>query len=135
MVNRLEDSFDFSEGGWNMKNIQNFTNWIDDNKSKTDEGCEAMKAVMSMGVDVASAAAIKWFRDAGKMKQEDVSEMATELASRIVDECAAARESVIKDCASLFAGTGNLGMVVMMAFVSYSLVGVRIAESVMSERS
>lgn len=128
MVNRLPE-------GWNNNNLENFTKWIDDNKSKSDQGCEAMKAVMKMGSDIASAAAVQWFRDKGKMKQDEVAALSDEIVKRIVEQCSDRQENVIRDCASLFAGTGNAGMVMMMAFVSYSLIGVHVAESLMAGRS
>lgn len=123
-----------SEGfdkGWMMENISDFKKWIEDNKSKTDEGLEAMKQVMSIGCDIASAAAVKWFRERG-MEQAWVSARVSQISDCIVEGCSGGQESVIKDCATLYAGTGNVMMVMLMAFVSYSLIGVRVAESVMS---
>lgn len=129
MVNRIPREV------WNMDNVDDFKKWVTDNKSKSDEGCDAMKAVMEMGCDIASAAAVKWFRDEGKMKPDEVSAIVGEIADKIASSCAEGQESVIKDCASLFAGTGNPGMVMMIAFVSYSLIGVRVAASVMADHS
>lgn len=130
MVNR----FNFGGGNegfdsnWKMENISDFKKWIADNKFKTDEGLEAMKQVMSIGCDIASAAAVKWFREKG-MEQAWVSARVSQISDAIVNGCDEGKESVVKDCATLYAGTGNVMMVMMMAFVSYSLIGVNVAES------
>jgi hypothetical protein len=142
MVNRIEwfKNFDRKPGedvpsswvDWKMDNVHDMQRWIEDNKNKTDEGLQAVKSVISIGADVASAAIVKRLRDVG-MKQEDVANLVEKICDRVIEGCNDGRESVIKDCASLFAGTGNVLLVMMMAFVSYSLIGVKIADSLVSE--
>lgn len=125
--NRIEKSH------WDMKNIHDFKKWIDDNKGKTSEGLEAMQAVMSIAPDIASTAAIKWFRESG-MQAEEVQEMTGQIVDAILAGCEKKKEEVIRDSASMFAGTGEVALVVMMTFVSYALVGVEVANRLMKNQ-
>jgi hypothetical protein len=143
MVDRAEwfENFDRKPGegvpkswvDWKMNNVHDFQKWIADNKDKTDEGLQALKSVMSIGNDVASAAIVKRLRDTG-FSQAEVAGMADSICDKVLDECVAGRESVIRDCASIFAGTGNTLLVMMIAFVSYSLIGFKIADELASSR-
>ena len=48
-------------------------------------------------------------------QQEWVSCRVSKISDHIVDGCSDGQESVIKDCAALYAGTGNVMMVMLMA--------------------
>jgi len=129
--NRLNDGGSGPGKDWNMDNVHDFKKWIDDNRHKTDEGLDAMKAVMSIGAEVASAAAVNWFRERGQ-ERDWVADRTEVICDAIDAGCRDGMETVIRDCASLFAGTGNVMMVMMMAFVSYSVIGVSAAEKMMA---
>lgn len=118
--------------GFNMENIHDFRRWTEDNKEKSKEGCEVMEAVMSIGPDIASAAALKWLRKAGK-DADEVKELADRIVADILLACSQGQEDVIRDSASMFAGTGQSGLVMMMTFVSYSLIGVEVANNLLAE--
>jgi hypothetical protein len=118
--------------GFDMSNVADFKRWIEDNKSKTNEGLEALQAVMSIGTDVASAACVKRFRDKGK-EQTEVAALTSEICDKIIAACNENKSEVVKDCASLFAGTGNTALVMMMGFVCYSIIGINVADELMDE--
>jgi hypothetical protein len=124
---------DFNEFKWDMHNIHDFKKWVNDNQSKTDEGCEAMQAVMKIGPEIASAAAVKWFRESGKYGPQEVADMGGKIVDKIIAACEKKQESVIRDSASMFAGSGQVSLVVMMTFVSYSLIGVEVASELMKK--
>lgn len=130
-INRIGDGGK-EKNGWNMENVHDFTKWIRDNESKSNEGIEALNAVMSIGTDVASAACVKWFRERG-WSQERVSALTDSICERIISSCKNGKESVVRDCATVFAGTGNIMMVMMLAFVSYSIIGVEVANGLIAE--
>lgn len=121
------------ESHFKMDNIHDFHKWIKDNKEKTDEGCQAMQAVMKIGPDIAAAAAVKWFRESGKYGPQQVADMGKEIVDKIIKACGEKQESVIRDSAGMYAGSGEIALVVMMTFVSYSLIGVEIANEMMSK--
>lgn len=124
---------DFNKFKWDMHNIHDFQEWVSDNQGKTDEGCEAMQAVMKIGPDIAAAAAVKWFRESGKYGPQEVADMGGKIVDKIVAACEKKQETVIRDSASMFAGSGQVSLVVMMTFVSYSLIGVEVANELMSK--
>lgn len=124
---------DFNKKDWDTSNIHDFRKWVDDNQSKTDEGCEAMQAVMKIGPDIAAAAAVKWFRESGEYGPQEVADMGEKIVDKIVAACDKKQETVIRDSASMFAGSGQVSLVVMMTFVSYSLIGVEVANELMSK--
>jgi hypothetical protein len=128
--NRIREHFNKSK--LNMENAHDFKKWIDDNKGKAEDGCDAMQTVMSIGTDIASAAAVKWFRERGR-QQAWVSDRVSRVSELLLERCNSCQESVIRDCASLFAGTSNVMMVMMMAFVAYSIIGVQVAETLIGE--
>lgn len=130
-INRIGDS-DKDKNGWKMENVHDFTKWIRDNESKSNDGIEALSAVMSIGTDVASAACVKWFREQG-WSQERVGALTDAICERIVRSCREGKDSVVRDCAQVFAGTGNIMMVMMLAFVSYSIIGVEVANGLIAE--
>jgi hypothetical protein len=124
---------DFNKSGWNVQNIHDFKKWINDNLGKSDEGCEAMQVVMAIGHDIAAAAAVKWFRESGKYGPEEVADMGSSIVDKIMAACEKNKESVIRDSAHMFAGSGQVSLVVMMTFVSYSLIGVEVANELMKK--
>lgn len=111
-----------------------FKKWIDEHRDLADESCDALQAVIKIGPEVACAAAVKWFRECG-MQAQEVSGMERKIVDRVVVACGDKQESVIRDSASMFAGSGQLSMVVVMGFVSYSLIGVQVANELMKNQS
>lgn len=142
MNNRIQDFFAKDSGDkkkdesavWDHSNLDNFHEWIKDNKTKVDGGKTVMGFVMGIGSEVAAAACVKWLYS--KNVDRDVVES---LASKVVDMCIEAcdreQKAIIRDCAGMFATTGSTVQVMLIAFVCYSHIGATVAQSLISEAS
>lgn len=113
-------------GPWDQTNVDDYRSWIADNKDKIESGRDALGKVMSIGSDVAGAAAVKWFHQTG-WEADEVLAISARLAERIVEACDSRRSAVIEDCAKMFAGSGSTTNVMIMAFVAYAVIGIEVA--------
>ena len=108
----------------------NYNAWIEENKGFIDSGLEALKSVMVRAQDIAGASAVAWLRENGA-DPDVIIARAGELAAMITKRCDAATGTVMEDCARLYAGSRQAKDVTLMAYVAYSIVGVKAANEFM----
>lgn len=117
---------------WNMENIEDFGKWKEDNKEKSMEGCDALKSVMAVRHEIAVTATLKWLRDKGGYGQEGVAALEDRIVGEIMAACKRRTEEVIRDSATIFAVSGEVDRVVMMATVSFAIIGVEVANKLIA---